>query len=627
MLNLKILKLKLIKESFKEEIKQKAFFDFIINVYFNLLKIINYLSENIIPGEITLHEIITNLHDIYNISSYTKCFFRINNGYKLNHLLSIFEEFEKYLFPFILLHVYKKYKTEIFDENKENIINYFEINKDKKNITKFTKRQFIDALRKFISRYLTSSDIDNEYDNNNQDGEDLPPHIQLISYLNKNDLWPLNIFYNEDKIENGFNNIKDFNFLVKHSVDLYNCLSGISFNDEGKIEKNDNYGKILKIDESEKEYNYYKDLSYFNNKNIIIENLSLNFICNNLDDFNKYFIPYNLGNIYLDYINSNDPKENLSLLAFSNSSNGLYCIQLKAKLEKIFENKDEIFTKENPKTFNNNNLADIQNLTCLKIIKNGEIYCYGTNNSKFKIFKLKDNFGNIELVQDINLKSDSVCVNNIVEYNKNKTLIISDEKHIIVFEKNEDDNNYNTYAEKKDINTGNKTYIIKVDEHTLAAFIMPDIIKFYTVDNYEFAETIVNGINSDVNSNNQKQFKMMNIIGDNNNILGVCSKEHSIYLIDIKKKILVKNNSFEGYENNFVSISKLNGNKVLLLDSTNNLILAEIHQKNGKIQDLNFIGLLKKLNQDSNLIYAFPFGINHIYFDGNNIENKCNELY
>ena len=156
---------------------------------------------------------------------------------------------------------------------------------------------------------------------------------------------------------------------------------------------------------------------------------------------------------------------------------------------------------------------------------------------------------------------------------------------------------------------------------------MPDIIKFYTVDNYEFAETIVNGINSDVNSNNQKQFKMMNIIGDNNNILGVCSKEHSIYLIDIKKKILVKNNSFEGYENNFVSISKLNGNKVLLLDSTNNLILAEIHQKNGKIQDLNFIGLLKKLNQDSNLIYAFPFGINHIYFDGNNIENKCNELY
>ena len=621
--------IKKINESLKEEINQKIIFDFIINVYFNLLKIINYLIENIIPGEITLNEIITNIHEIYNISDYTKYFFKSNNEYKLNHLLSIFEEFEKNLFPFILLHVYQKYKTEIFDEIKDNIINYFEINIDKINETKFTKRQFIDALRKFISRYLTSSDIDNEYDNKNEDGEDLPTHIQLISYLNKNDLWPLNVFYNEDKIENGFNNLKDFNFLIKHSVYLYNCLSGISFNDEGKIEKSDNDGKILKIDESEKEYNYYKDLSYFNNKNIIKENLSLNSIYNNLADFNKYFISYNLGNIYLDYINAGDPKESLSLLAFSNSNNGLYCTQLKVNIEKIFENikKEEMFTKENPVTFTNDNLADIQNITCLKVLKNGEIYCYGTNNSKFKIFKLKDNFGSIELVQEINLKDDSVCVNNIVEYNQNKTLIISDEKHIIVFEKNEDDNNYNTYAEKKDINTGNKTYIIKVDEHTLAAFIMPNIIKFYTVDNYEFAETVVNEITSDVNSNNQKQFKMMNIIGENNNILGVCSKEHSIYLIDINEKKLIKNCSFEGYENNFVSISKLNENKVLLLDSTNNLILAELEQNEGKIQDLKFVSLLKTLNQDSNLIYAFPFGINHIYFDGNNIENKCNELY
>ena len=55
---------------------------------------------------------------------------------------------------------------------------------------------------------------------------------------------------------------------------------------------------------------------------------------------------------------------------------------------------------------------------------------------------------------------------------------------------------------KKDINTGNKTYIIKVDEHTLAAFIMPNIFKFYNVVNYKFSETIVNGINSDVYSNN-----------------------------------------------------------------------------------------------------------------------------
>ena len=41
----------------------------------------------------------------------------------------------------------------------------------------------------------------------NRDGEDLPTNTPLINYLNKNDLWPLDIFYNKENIENGFNNI------------------------------------------------------------------------------------------------------------------------------------------------------------------------------------------------------------------------------------------------------------------------------------------------------------------------------------------------------------------------------------------------------------------------------------
>ena len=94
-----------------------------ISIYFNLLKIINYLIENKIPGEISILEIITNMHYMYNMSSYSKYFFKVNKEYKLKHLYSIFEEFEKKLFPFILLHVYDKYKVEILDEDKENIIN------------------------------------------------------------------------------------------------------------------------------------------------------------------------------------------------------------------------------------------------------------------------------------------------------------------------------------------------------------------------------------------------------------------------------------------------------------------------------------------------------------------------
>ena len=167
---------------------------------------------------------------------------------------------------------------------------------------------------------------------------------------------------------------------------------------------------------------------------------------------------------------------------------------------------------------------------------------------------------------------------------------------------------------------------MKIDEHTLAAFICPDIIKFYNIDNYEFTETVINEIKSEVNSNNQKQFKMMNLIGENNNILAVCSNEHSVYIIDTAEKKLIKNCVFEGYDNNFVSVIKYNNDHALLLDSTNNLILTKIEKNEDKVSDLKFVGLMKKLNQDLNMLFTFPYGINHFYFAEDNINFKINDL-
>jgi hypothetical protein len=350
-----------------------------------------------------------------------------------------------------------------------------------------------------------------------------------------------------------------------------------------------------------------------------------------MNDFKSFFISYNLGNISMDYINTNNPAQDMPFLVFSNSDNGLYCSKWIYSFENIIKThkKEEILKRNKSNVFNNDNLADIQNISCLKILKNGEIYCLGTNNAKLKIVKLKDDYSNIELVQEINVKDDSTCINNIIDYNQNKNLIISDEKHIIAYEKNVDDNNYNTYAEKKVIDTGNKTYIIKLDEHNLAAFIYPNVIKLYNVDNYEFAEVaenVINEIKSDVNSNNKKQFKMMNILGENNNILGVCSNEHSIYLIDINEKKLIKNCLFEGYNDNFVSVLKFYDDYVFLLDSNNNLILAQVQFKEEKVNDLKFISLIKKLNSDSNMICYLLFEICYFYFDGKDIHIVNNSL-
>ena len=246
--------------------------------------------------------------------------------------------------------------------------------------------------------------------------------------------------------------------------------------------------------------------------------------------------------------------------------------------------------------------------------------------AKLKIIKLDYDTDNIELIQELALKEDSGCINSILEFNQNKTIIISDEKHILVFEKNEDDDNYKTYTEKKNIDTGNKTYIIKVDEHNLCAFIYPNIIKFYSVDNYQFKETVVNEINSDINCNNQKQFKMMNVVGKNDNVLAVCSNEHSIYIIDINEKKLIKNCLFEGYNDNFVSVLKFYDDYVLLLDSNNNLILAQVQFKEEKVNDLKFISLIKKLNSDSNMICYLLFEICYFYFDGKEIYIVNNSL-
>ena len=71
---------------------------------------------------------------------------------------------------------------------------------------------------------------------------------------------------------------------------------------------------------------------------------------------------------------------------------------------------------------------------------------------------------------------------------------------------------------------------------------------------------------------------------------------------------------------------KLYDDYILLLDSTNNLILTQIQMKEEKVEDLKFVSLLKKISQDLNMICFHPFGISHFYFDGNDINIKYNEL-
>ena len=211
--------------------------------------------------------------------------------------------------------------------------------------------------------------------------------------------------------------------------------------------------------------------------------------------------------------------------------------------------KGLIFDINNISTLNNDKLNNLQNITHFGMIKKNEIFCIGTNNSTAMIIKLKDNFSNVELLQEINL-TDS-CVNNLEIYNQGKTLIIANEKHILLYELKEDNNNFNSYELKKDINTENNTYILKINEQSFAAFISPNTVKIYDIINNDFIEKkVFDNIKCDINSTNQKQYKLMNLVGKNKNIISICSNEHNIYLINtnIKQEINKGETSKINYE-------------------------------------------------------------------------------
>ena len=513
------------------KLKQQIVFNFIFCIYNNLLKIINFLIDKKISLEISISDFITNLPDIYNISFYTKYFFQKNKNFKLKHIYYIFEEFELYLFPFMLLQVKDKYKKELYDEDKENIINYF---KNSNEEMQFTIKEFINVLRKFISRYLITSDF-------NIKKYDIYCDNPLIDYLNKKDLWPLNLIENYmDVIEKGINDLKEFNFLVQHSVCLYQCLSGIKFKYDGNIiNEGDNYI----INESDKEKNVFNELSYFNDKNSDICNLiKIKTIWNEQDLSDSIlFIFFNLQN---NLFFSDIYKDIKTFLYLTYSNAGVCCNSINiAKPTEIKndENKKEQIIFESLIEINeiskltNSNLNNIQNITFLNFIQKNDILCIGTNNSKLMIVKLKDNFANIELLQDIKLPES--CANNIEIFNGGQSLIVANGKHILLYELKEDNNNFNTYELKKDINTDNNSYILKIDSNNIAAFISPNIIRFYCIKNNEFFITKeLKDIKCEITSANQKQYKTMNLIGKNNDILAICSNEHNIYLIDLSIK-------------------------------------------------------------------------------------------
>ena len=263
---------------------------------------------------------------------------------------------------------------------------------------------------------------------------------------------------------------------------------------------------------------------------------------------------------------------------------------------------------------NNSNLNNIQNITHLIPLKDNDIYCIGTNNSKLMIIKLKDNFTNIELLQDIDMPES--CVNNIEIFNGGQSLIVANGKHILLYELKENNNNFNTYELKKDITTENDTYILKIDLNTIASFISPNIIRFYYISNNEFIIIKeLKDINFEISSNNQKQFKTMNIVGKDNNIIAICSNEHNVYLIDLSdKKVKKLEINYERCSSNYVDWFRKHSSK----QKNENVEEKKIPEANEKINKEEEINANMNENDNKKVDYVEWFN-NH---SKNNVKSK-----
>ncbi len=135
-----------------------------------------------------------------------------------------------------------------------------------------------------------------------------------------------------------------------------------------------------------------------------------------------------------------------------------------------------------------------------------------------------------------------------------------------------------------------------------AAYIGDNTIRFY---NNEFSEIgKIDNIKSTLNP--------LSLCVFNNEILGVVGKEnHSIYLIDINNKKLIKEVNFENFTSDYLSLSVLLDNTIIANDSSKNCLhLKLVKNIENNDYDLKLINSLKHPNEES---YTFEYLFDEIF--------------
>ena len=224
---------------------------FYSEIFSSLQMIINYIIKDYYDPNTLISQIVNSLPNLIIPNQSLKDFFK--EKFAVNSILSIYEYFELLCWDQIKISISEIYNLEIDEITKNNIIEYFEKNDKNKLIN---KKDFINALRKLMSRYLIGNRQDADFNESNS----------LNLYINKYEFWKKEIKDN-DNFELEINEVCPEKIKLSNCRKLYDILEGDKYvkeenkNQIGVNKENQNvedfdgdiFGGEIKNDEGQKE--------------------------------------------------------------------------------------------------------------------------------------------------------------------------------------------------------------------------------------------------------------------------------------------------------------------------------------------------------------------------------------
>ena len=204
--------------------KKQIIYDFIQDIYngqteeltkifFSIQLLMNYLTQVIEDEKKGIKDIIDELPENIILSNECKHFFQ-NEKFeiKIEELVDVYSLFELLCFKPIIKNLNDFYKKAINEEVEQKILKLF----DDKIFKIMTKHNLATACRIFISRYLTGSRNDNDFDE----------FKDLSEQLTRYELWPKEVLDNEEELNNDLYYLKELKIIIGQCFELYNLIEG-----------------------------------------------------------------------------------------------------------------------------------------------------------------------------------------------------------------------------------------------------------------------------------------------------------------------------------------------------------------------------------------------------------------